>query len=233
MVNKTVKRGGKIIIPAFAVGRTQLVLYLLHQLRFEGRIPDIPFYVDSPMAVKATNVFKKHADLYDKEARDFLTCCGPLFDRARTSFVSDVQDSKALNSFDGSAVILSASGMCEGGRILHHLRNHATDPRNLIVFVGYQAEHTLGRRILEGKSNTKIFGKRVPIEAEVDKINGLSAHADRNGLLRYAQRLDRPAKHTLLVHGETEKIAALQSFFHEGGIEGATGPAPGDWVRLI
>ena len=232
-VAAAVGRGGKLIIPAFAVGRTQLVLYLLHRLRIERRIPDIPIYIDSPMATRATEVFKKHRELYDTEAREFLTCNGPLFHGARTSFVGDVDESKALNHLHGSAIIISASGMCEGGRILHHLRNHAPDRRNVVLFVGYQAEHTLGRRILEGNSRVRIYGEEVEIGAEVRRINGLSAHADRNGLLRYAQALERSPKGIFLVHGDTDRIAALQSWFHQHGIEGATGPGPGDWVRLL
>ncbi len=227
------RRRGKLLIPAFAVGRTQLVLYLLHRLRVDGRIPDVPIYVDSPMATRATAVFKKNRDLYDEEAHEFLTCRGSLFQGARTSFVADVDESKALNRLDGSAIIISASGMCEGGRILHHLRNHATDRRNLVLFVGYQAEHTLGRRILEGTRPVKIYGERVEITAEVRRINGLSAHADRRGLLRYAQALERPPKSIFLVHGDTDRIAALQSWFHEHGLPGAKGPAPGDWARLL
>jgi len=228
-----VQRGGKLIIPAFAVGRTQLVLYLLHRLRADGRIPDVPIYVDSPMATRATEVFKKNRDLYDEEAREFLTCCGPLFQSARTSFVSDVQESKALNHLEGAAVIISASGMCEAGRILHHLRNHATDRRNMVLFVGYQAEHTLGRRILERQGGVRIYGERVDIEAEIRRINGLSAHADRHGLLRYAQALERPPKGIYLVHGEEDRIAALQAWFHDHGIDGAVGPRSGDWIPLI
>ncbi len=232
-VNTAVKRGGKLIIPAFAVGRTQLVLYLLHKLRYDRRIPDIPIYVDSPMATRATEVFRRHRDLYDKEAHEFLTCCGPLFRSARTSFVGGADESKALNHLDGSAVIISASGMCEAGRILHHLKNHATDPRSIVLFVGYQAMNTMGRRILEKRRDVKIYGQKVRIEAEIRKINGLSAHADRNGLLRYAQSLEKTPEGIFLVHGDTDRIAALQSWFHEHGILGATGPAPGDWKRLL
>ncbi len=226
-------RGGKVLIPAFAVGRTQLVLYILHRLRVDGRIPDVPIYVDSPMATRATEVFRRNRDLYDAEAQEFLTCCGPLFQSARTSFVASVEESKALNRLDGPAVIISSSGMCEAGRILHHLRNHGPDARNQILFVGYQAEHTLGRRILEGERDVRIYGDRVHLAAEVRKVNGLSAHADRNGLLRYAQSLERTPKGVFLVHGEPERIAALSSWFHAHGIEGSQGPAPGEWRRLL
>jgi metallo-beta-lactamase family protein len=231
---RTFARGGKVLIPAFAVGRTQLVLYLLHQLRAEDRIPDVPFYVDSPMANAATEVFVRHRDLYDREASEFLMCRGPLFRRARTTFVSDARESRALNGLQGAAVIISSSGMCEGGRILHHLRHHAVDRRNTVLFVGYQAAHTLGRRMIEGARQMHIYGHGVPLNAEVQRINGLSAHADRRGLLRYARRLGSIPQKTFLVHGDLDRIEALATYFRENGFDGATcGPAAGDWHRLI
>jgi metallo-beta-lactamase family protein len=147
--------------------------------------------------------------------------------------VGDADESRALNRLEGPAVILSASGMCEGGRILHHLRHHGTDPRNAILFVGYQAEHTLGRRILEGAESMRIYGDDVPLRAEVEKINGLSAHADRHGLLRYARRLVHPPEKVFLVHGDEARVFALRDFFAENGIDGAIAPAPGDWHRLL
>jgi metallo-beta-lactamase family protein len=147
--------------------------------------------------------------------------------------VASTDESKALNTLEGSAVIISSSGMCEAGRILHHLKNHATDPRSIVLFVGYQAMHTLGRRILERSTNVKIYGEKVTIAGEVRRINGLSAHADRNGLLRYARALDKVPDGIFLVHGDTDRIAALQSWFHEHGLPGATGPAAGDWKRLL
>jgi len=233
VVTETTKRGGKVLIPAFAVGRTQLVLYLLHQLRIDDQVPDIPFYVDSPMANRATHVFELHRDLFDQEASEFLTCSGPLFRRARTSFIADVQESIALNTLQGPAVIISSSGMCEGGRILHHLKSHARDSRNAILFVGYQAEHTLGRRMIEGAEIMRIYGDEVPLRASVHKINGLSAHADRHGLLRYARSLDGVPKKIFLVHGDEDSIFALRDFFAANGLPGAIAPKPGDWHRLI
>ncbi len=233
VVTTAVARRGKVIVPAFAVGRTQLVLYLLHVLRTSGRIPEIPFYVDSPMATRATEVFRRNPELYDDEARAFFSEKGALFHRAQTSFTADVEESKALNHLDGSAVIISSSGMCEGGRVLHHLKNHGTDPRNIVLFVGYQAQHTLGRRILEGVQRVKVYGEKISIAAQVRKVNGLSAHADRNGLLDYARRLDGEPQKTFMVHGEPEKTAALRSWFFEHGLKRTAAPRPGDWHRLL
>ena len=233
VVGPVLQRGGKVLIPAFAVGRTQLILYMLHTLRRDGRIPQSSFYVDSPMATKATRVFEKNRDLYDQEAQEFLTCCGPLFQSGRTSFVGDASESRALNELDGPAVIISASGMCEGGRILHHLKNHAVDPKNTVLFVGYQAEHTLGRRILEGADSMRIFGDEFPVSARIERINGLSAHADRKGLLRYAQRLDHVPEKIFMVHGDEDRVMALRDLFAENGLPGGIAPKPGEWHRLI
>lgn len=233
VVVATAARGGKLLIPAFAVGRTQLLLYLLHDLRHRREIPDVPIYVDSPMARKATQVFRRFSHLYDGEAREFLACCGPLFDAARTSFVEDKEESKALNRLEGAAVIVSSSGMLEGGRMVHHVIHHGADARNTVLFVGYQAEHTLGRRILDGAKTYRAFGDEHEMRAEVTEIPGLSAHADRRGLLAYAQKLRRPPKRTFLVHGESGKVDALAAYFADHGLSDVTGPAPGEWARLL
>lgn len=233
VIRPVLEHGGKVLIPAFAVGRTQLILYMLHTLRRDRRIPDAVFYVDSPMARKATKVFEQNRDLYDEEARDFLTCCGPLFQSGKTSFVGDANESRALNTLSASAVIISSSGMCEGGRILHHLKHHAVDRRNAVLFVGYQAEHTLGRRILEGAQTMRLFGEEWPVRARVHRINGLSAHADRTGLLRYAHRLDRVPENIFLVHGDEDRVFALRDLFAENDLPGGIAPSPGDWHRLV
>jgi metallo-beta-lactamase family protein len=230
---RTAKRGGKLLIPAFALGRTQLLLYLLHQLRFRREIPDVPIYVDSPMARKATDVFRKHHELFDGQAREFVDCCGPLFDAARTSFVEDKTESMALNELQGPAVIISSSGMLEGGRMVHHVIHHGADERNTVLFVGYQAEHTLGRRILDGAKTYRAFGEEHAMRAEVADIEGLSAHADRRGILDYLKKLRRPPQRTFLVHGEEEKIESLKGYLAGNGLGGAVGPAPGDWFRLL
>ncbi len=233
VVVRAVARRGKVIIPAFAVGRTQVILYLLGRLREAGKIPTVPIYVDSPMAVAATKVFERHSEVFDDEARALLRRHSPLVEGSQVSFIADTEQSRALNSLDGSAVIISASGMCEAGRILHHLAHHAPDPRNIVLFVGYQAEHTLGRRIVEGERDVKIYGEKTHIGAEVQSIEGLSAHADRRGLLAYAKTLSRAPKRAFLVHGEDEKVAALAKFMTDGGLPDVVGPRPGEWFRLL
>jgi metallo-beta-lactamase family protein len=233
VVVRATSRGGKVIIPAFAVGRTQVILYMLGKLREAGKIPPVSVYVDSPMAVAATKVFEQHPEVFDDEARALLRRHSPLVEGSRVSFVADMEESRALNDLQGSAIIISASGMCEAGRILHHLQHHAGDARNIVLFVGFQAENTLGRRIVEGERDVKIYGDRMHIEAEVVSIEGLSAHADRRGLLAYAKTLTRPPKRTFLVHGEDEKVTALTKYLTDGGIGDVVGPRPGEWFRLL
>jgi metallo-beta-lactamase family protein len=233
VIVRATSRGGKVVIPAFAVGRTQLILYMLGKLREAGKIPPVSVYVDSPMAVAATRVFERHPEVFDAEARALLARHSPLVEGSRVTFISDKEESRALNGLEGSAVIISASGMCEAGRILHHLRHHAVDRRNIVLFVGFQAEHTLGRRIVEGERDVKIYGERVRLEAEVVSIQGLSAHADRRGLLAYAKTLKRPPKRTFLVHGEDEKVTALAKYLKDAGMGDVVGPQPGEWFRLL
>ncbi len=232
VVDRTVRRGGKVIVPCFAVGRAQAVIYLLHRLRASGRILDVPIYVDSPMAVNATRIFAAHRDLFDEEAREFVQGRGPLFTAARTSYLSDAEDSRALNGLRGPAVILSASGMCEAGRILHHLKHGLGDARNTILFVGYQAEHTLGRRILEKQAEVRVFGEMHRVRAEVAKVNGLSAHADRGGIAGYIQALGGRPKRVFLVHGDLERCESLQRFLAARGLHGAEIPSPRQEVDL-
>jgi metallo-beta-lactamase family protein len=233
VVARAVSRGGKVIIPAFAVGRTQVILYLLAKLRRAGKLPDVPVYVDSPMAVAATKVFQQHREVFDEEARELVLCCAPLVESASVRFVSTGEESRRLNDLKGPAIIISASGMVEAGRILHHVQHHAPDKRNIVLFVGFQAENTLGRRIVEGERDVKIYGEKVHIAAEVESIEGLSAHADRRGLLAYAKTLARPPKRTFLVHGEDEKVTALATYMKSGGMGDVVGPKPGEWFRLL
>jgi metallo-beta-lactamase family protein len=233
VVLRATARGGMVLIPAFAVGRTQVILYMLGKLREAGKLPPISIYVDSPMAVAATKVFEQHSEVFDDEARALLRRHSPLVEGSRVSFIADKEESRALNNLEGSAIIISASGMCEAGRILHHLQHHAGDPRNIVMFVGYQAENTLGRRIVEGERDVRIYGDKMHIGAEVVSIEGLSAHADRRGLLAYAKTLTRPPKRTFLVHGEDEKVTALAKYLKDGGVGDVVGPRPGEWFRLL
>ncbi len=227
---------GKLIIPSFAVGRTQEIIYALHELLDSGEIPKIEVYVDSPLAVNATEIFRLHPELYDQETRDFLadTQSRDPFGFEGVTYIREVADSKALNDLQTPAVIISASGMCEGGRILHHLKNNITNPRNIILFVGFQAEYTLGRRILEGEPVVPIFGDDYEVKAKVMKINGYSAHADHNGLvnwLKTAQERGNLQK-LFLVHGELEAAHALAEAARNLGLNHVHVPARGDSFTL-
>jgi metallo-beta-lactamase family protein len=212
IINTAYKRGGKVIVPAFAVGRTQELVYRLHQLIESRDIPpNLPIYVDSPLAIDATSVYRLHPEAYDEETADFLLSAknnDPFgFDMMR--YTRSTQESKELNFLREPAVIISASGMAEAGRILHHLKNNVEDPRNTILIVGWQAPNTLGRRIVEKQPTVKIFGESYKLAAEVATINGLSAHADRNELLEWTGRLKKRPLATFIVHGEEDASFAL------------------------
>jgi metallo-beta-lactamase family protein len=212
-----------VLIPAFAVGRTQELVYDLHALHHDGKIPNIPIFIDSPLATAATGVFTMHPEVFDL-GEQLVRHGGGLFDFPLVKFTRDVQESKKLNTLRGPMVVIAASGMAESGRILHHLRNGADDPRNTILIVGFQAEHTLGRRILERRPVLRVLGEEVPLRAEVDVLNGYSAHADRTELHRWlsAVRLGgaataRPAPPVYLVHGEPTAQAAFAAQLRADG----------------
>lgn len=206
VIRTTAARGGRILIPAFAVGRTQELLYSLNSLLREGAIPSIPVYVDSPLAIDTTTVFEMHPETYD-QTEDMVKKVRELFDFPLLHFTRDVQESKAINSAKGPMIVIAASGMVEAGRILHHLANGAGDPRNTILIVGFQAENTLGRRIVEKQPMLKIFGDEVPLRAEVVVINGYSAHADRTELTAWIDKVKATSPDlgpVWLVHGEAD-----------------------------
>ncbi len=235
VVNETYRRGGKLIVPAFAVGRTQELVYDLYVLREERRIPKLPIFVDSPLAVDVTEIFRLHPECYDEQMRSLLERdgYGPL-GHNHVRYVRSVEDSKELNFLREPAIIISASGMAEGGRILHHLKHNIGDERNTILFVGYQAQHTLGRRILDGAQAVRIFDEEYPVRARVESIAGYSAHADRTGLLSYAEAVARSGnlQGIFLVHGEEEAITALAEGLRERGLGPVMVPAPGERVPL-
>ncbi len=221
VVVETAARGGRILIPAFALGRAQEVLYELHGLAREGRIPSIPIYIDSPLAIDVTAVFDLHRDIFDP--REMLVRdVDELFRFPLVKYTRNVDESKALNSARGPMIIIAASGMVEAGRILHHLAHGASDPRNSILIVGFQAEHTLGRRIVERQPIIKVFGEEMPLRAQVTVINGYSAHADRLGLLAWldAVRQRSPElRKVYLVHGEPEAQDALAVEVRKRGLQ--------------
>jgi metallo-beta-lactamase family protein len=207
IVNRTTKRGGKLIVPAFAVGRTQELVYRIHQLVEAGEISaDLGIYVDSPLAINATNIYRLHPEAYDEELVDFMLTdkhADPFgFDMMR--YTPTVSESKALNASREPMVIISASGMAEAGRILHHLKNNVEDPRNTVLIVGWQAPHTLGRRMVEKQPKIRIFGDEYQLKAEVETINGFSAHADKSELLAWVRGFEKRPEHTFIVHGDEE-----------------------------
>jgi metallo-beta-lactamase family protein len=213
VIRKTAARGGRILIPAFAVGRTQEILYSLNALQREGAIPSIPVYLDSPLAIDTTTVFEMHPETFD-QSEDMVKKVKELFEFPLLHFTRDVDESKAINSAKGPMIVIAASGMMEAGRILHHLANGASDPRNTILIVGFQAEHTLGRRIVEKVPMLKIFGDEIPLRAEVEVINGYSAHADRTELTRWIDQVKSTSPNlgpVWLVHGEPEAQDAYQT----------------------
>ncbi len=231
VVKRVAGRGGKILIPSFAVGRTQELIYSLHHLVRQGAIPDIPIYVDSPLAIDATAVFRIHPEVFDRREK-FLERTEQIFDFHLVKYVRDVADSKRLNDLNGPAIIVAASGMAEAGRILHHLANHIGDHRNCVLFVGFQGEHTLGRRIQDGADSVKIFGQMTPRRAEVETISGYSAHADKHELRAWVKALGGPIKRAFVVHGEPEAAAAMAAILRESGVGQVTIPVLGESFEL-
>jgi metallo-beta-lactamase family protein len=209
VVSRTCARGGRIIVPAFAVGRAQQLVLLLHELMNEKKIPSIPIFVDSPLTLDVTEIFRKHKEEWDSETRDFLLNGEDPFGFSRLRYIREVSESKALNDLRGPMMIISASGMCEAGRILHHLRNNIEDPRNTILITGFQAENTLGRKLVDKWQEVSIFGEPMRVRAEVVKINELSAHADQRELLAWLKPVVKTVKKVFLVHGEPSQTAAL------------------------
>jgi len=211
IVNETVHRGGSLLVPAFAVGRTQQIVYALHKLHTAGKIPDMPIFVDSPLATRATEIFRLHPEVYDTEIRDFLLRDDDNnpFGFGRLKYTESVEQSKALNSLKVPAVIISSSGMLEGGRILHHLRNRIGDPRNTILMTSWQAPNTLGRQLAEQAPTVRIFGDEFKVRAEVVSLVGFSGHADRQGLVDFARVMQQRPQQTFIVHGEEDSAESL------------------------
>jgi metallo-beta-lactamase family protein len=217
IILETIKRKGKIIIPSFALERAQEIVFSLKKLLLAKKIPPIPVFVDSPLAVNITQVFRMHPECYDEEVLLFNNQNDSPFSFDGLTYITGVEDSKALNDREGSCIIIAASGMCEAGRILHHLRNNISDEKNTILIVGFQAHYTLGRKILRGDSEVRIFGLMHPVEAHVEVINAFSGHADRDGLFEYRQGLGKTVEKIFLVHGEEEQCLAYQKFLTDHG----------------
>jgi len=211
IVNETASRGGSLLVPAFAVGRTQQIVYALHKLHSAGRIPDLPIYVDSPLATRTTEIFRLHPEVYDAEIREFLLTDDDKnpFGFGRLRYTQTVEQSKALNSLKVPAVIISASGMLEGGRILHHLRNRIANPRNTILLTSWQAPNTLGRRLVDKEKTVRIYGEEHPVRAKIEILTGFSGHADRDGLLHFVRAMEKKPRQTFIVHGEDDSSESL------------------------
>jgi metallo-beta-lactamase family protein len=230
-IKRVCDRGGKIIIPAFSVGRTQEIVYVLHKLSIDGRIGPIPVFVDSPLSVNVTDVFRNHPECFDEETRAVLQ--SPVnndpFGFDRLTYIRDVEQSKELNDRNGPFVVIAASGMCEAGRIVHHLANSIGDPRNMILIVGYQAEHTLGKKLVMKEPIVNIFGEPHELKAEVVVLNSFSGHADRNELLTYVGRFNRKRmKNIFLVHGDLDQSEKLSAGLLESGFRNAAIPVRGE-----
>ena len=216
VVKRTIERGGKVIVPAFSVGRTQELVYNLNEMMTEREIPSVPVYVDSPLAVNATKVFRAHPECFDDETRQFvLEARHPALDFKMLTYVNSVDESKALNDRSDPMVIISASGMAETGRIVHHIRNNIENPKNTICIVSWQAPNTMGRRLADREPEVNIFGDVYQRKCDIATIGGLSGHAGQDLLLKYALGVKETVKQVFLVHGEEKQAMTLKGLLNE------------------
>ncbi len=222
VLNRALEKKGKVIIPAFAVERTQQLIYVLHELTENKEIPEVPIYVDSPLAVSATEIFRIHPECFNEEVYEFLFEKRNPFGFENLTLVRKVTESRKLNDLEGPAIIISASGMCEAGRVLHHLRYSIEDPKNTVLFVGYCAQNTLGWKIRNGDKRVNILGDPFSVRAKVEILDSFSGHADRSELLAYFDKMGGSKKNIFLVHGEPEQSLGLQKSLmarHQGNIQ--------------
>jgi len=234
VLERTYKRGGKVVIPSFALERAQEILYAIRALRKQGRMPPMKVYVDSPLTVKITDIFKLHPECYDAETRALIRANDSPFDFESLEYITDKEESKAIDASPDPCVIISASGMCEAGRVVHHLKATIEEDKNTVCIVGFQAQHTLGRRIVERRQRVKIFGVERDLRAEVAVLNGFSAHADQKDLVEYAEALKAqgPLKRIALVHGEPKAQSALTEKLGGHGISDVHAPKPGSSLEV-
>ena len=214
-INETIKAGGNIVVPSFALERSQELLYHLNDLFLRDEIPPVTIFLDSPMAIRITEVFKHHAELFDGEMMQRLRQGNSPFGFDNLKMVQTAEESKAINSIKGNAVIIAGSGMVTGGRIKHHLVNNITRPENTVLFIGYQAAGTLGRQLLDGAKEVRLFGQTYPVRARIDKIDGFSAHADRDGLLAWLSDMRTPPRCVFATHGEEKAALGFALFLSE------------------
>ena len=232
IISETRAAGGKVIIPAFSVGRTQTLAYYLQQAVAEGSLKPLPIFVDSPLSARATEVFRKHSECYDAEAAAFWRQEGDVFGRGLITYVTDAEESKRLNSFPDPCVLIASSGMCENGRILHHLKHHVEEGRSTVILVGYQAENTLGRRIADGRRDLKIFGRIYTRRCRVEALEGFSAHADAEDFVRLLAPMARGLRATFVDHGEEPQWKAMTKILQRAGCRKVHVPSSGERFPL-
>ena len=233
VILRTIKRGGKVVIPAFSIERTQEITYTLHRLFDRKALPRIPVFVDSPLSVNATEVFRLHPECFNKDIFKMVIAHDDPFGFEFIKYIRSVEDSKKLNDMKEPMVIISASGMCESGRILHHLANNVGDPKNTILIVGYQAPETLGRRILNHQQELKIFGEMFPLKAEVVEMHSFSAHADHDDIVSFVEKFDKAKlKQIFLVHGEPDGQNALKESLSKLGFKNISAPKKGETISI-
>ena len=232
VIVRTAKRGGKIIVPAFAVGRTQALVLMLHQLANEGRVPNIPIFVDSPLALDITEVFRNHSECYDEDIKEYLNNHEDPFGFRRLTYIREASESKKLNDLHGPFMVISASGMCEQGRILHHLRNNIEDPRNTVLITGFMAENTLGRKLVEKLPEVRIFGEPMRLRAEISSLDELSGHADQGELMAWLKPQAALLRRVFLVHGEPAQQETLARLIRSEYRLDVVVPSPGQSFEL-
>ena len=232
VIHRTLSRGGKVIIPAFAVGRTQELVYNLNRMTDEGSLPDVPVFVDSPLAVNATDIFKRHKECFDDETNAMIARGHPALEFKKLTYIHSLEESKALNKRKDPMIIISASGMAEVGRIVYHIRWNIENPRNTIMIVSWQAPFTLGRRLADREERVRIFGETYDVRAEIATIGGLSAHAGQDLLAKYALGVKKSAREVYLVHGEPRGALPLKALIESEGMQNVHYPAMNDSAEI-
>ncbi len=232
IINETISKGGKLIVPSFALERTQELIYYLHQLKLSNSIPDFPIFIDSPLAIDATSIFRIHPECFDDETIEFMRSVEDPFGFRGLHYVSSVEESKSLNDRNTPMMIIAGSGMAEAGRILHHLKNNISNPRNTVLIVGWQAENTLGRKIAEKWPEVPIFGEKYKLRCRVEVFHEFSAHADRNDLINWASAGKDRWQKVFVVHGEEEAALSLADAFREVGLKNVFVPEFGQSFTL-
>jgi metallo-beta-lactamase family protein len=232
VINAAIKARGNIIVPSFALERSQEVLYYINELRLKNKIPEFKIFLDSPMASKITKVFENHSELFDTQMAEYIKRHKSPFELPGLQMAGTPEESKAINSLKGTIMVIAGSGMCTGGRIKYHLVNNISEPKNTIMFVGYQAVDTLGRSIVDGIKEVRILGEKRKVEARIVRIHGFSAHADRNELLDWLQEMEAPPREIFVVHGESEKARSFGNFVRKRTGWNVTVPAYQDEIAL-